>query len=74
MGCFDTVRVPCPRCNTIILFQSKGADRPSYREFDLDEAPADVLTDANRHAPYYCHHCGALVEVEVRVIATARRV
>jgi hypothetical protein len=62
MGCFDTVMVPCPRCGTRQSFQSKGGDC-SLAVFDLEEAPLDVLSDVNRHAPMGCENCGALFDV-----------
>lgn len=64
MGCYDTVMVPCPKCGRKEAFQSKGGDC-LLRDFDLDEAPADVLADVNRHAPATCEHCGTLFGVAV---------
>ena len=65
MGCFDTVKVPCPRCGSIAYFQSKGGDCV-LAEYDLDDCPADVMSDVNRHAPYSCDNCGALFSVKAR--------
>lgn len=64
MGCYDTVMVPCPKCGRKEAFQSKGGDC-LLRDFDLDEAPADVLSDVNRHGPATCECCGTLFHVAV---------
>lgn len=62
MGCFDTVMVPCPKCGARSEFQSKGGDC-ILRTFDLENAPTDVLSDVNRHAPGRCDQCGTLFKV-----------
>lgn len=71
MGCYDTVRVPCPECSAIYLAQSKGGDC-RLNEYDLDEAPADVMMDVNRHAPFTCGSCGLVFVVEVAYTVVAR--
>lgn len=58
MGLFDEVRVPCPNCRTPVMFQSKGAAHPCMRRFELSDAPDDVLSNVNRHAPHLCESCG----------------
>lgn len=64
MGCFDDVRVPCPRCGEIYYAQSKGG--PCLLDaYDLDTAPADVLSDVNRHAPFECPKCGTVFRVKL---------
>ena len=57
MGCFDSVMVPCPQCGEKTEFQSKGGEC-LLRVYELHEAPADVLSDVNRHAPNICPKCG----------------
>lgn len=69
MGCFNTIRVPCPKCQTIAHFQTKGGDR-SMSSYDLADAPLEDLSDVNRHAPYTCEQCGTSFEVKVQVLAT----
>jgi hypothetical protein len=64
MGCFDTVRVPCPQCGARQEAQSKGGEC-SLSTFELENAPADVLSDVNRHAPFTCDGCGTLFKVLV---------
>jgi transposase-like protein len=64
MGMFDTVMVPCPTCGERDGFQSKGG-RCMLDEFTLEEAPDDVLSDVNRHAPSRCRKCNTLFAVEV---------
>ena len=57
MGMFDTVLVPCPKCGRKEGFQSKSGDC-ILAEYELADAPADVLIGVNRHAPYRCADCG----------------
>jgi hypothetical protein len=68
MGMFDTVIVPCPECGTEHDFQSKGGDC-ILATYTLDDAPADVLADVNRHSPRTCSKCGTVFDVDV-VITT----
>lgn len=67
MGMYDSVLVPCPKCGTESEFQSKSGncDLTTYK---LAEAPLEVLTDINRHAPNTCEKCGTLYGVEFQVI------
>lgn len=57
MGMYDEVRVPCPHCRTVEMFQSKGGSC-EMRRYELIVAPEDVLSNVNRHAPYQCTTCG----------------
>jgi hypothetical protein len=59
MGCFDTVMVPCPVCRKRIGFQSKSGPC-DLAVYQYEDAPADVLEDVNRHAPYTCDECSAV--------------
>jgi len=72
MGMFDGVLVPCPECGTPHEAQSKSGDC-TLRNFNLGDAPAEVLADINRHAPFTCERCGTLFAVEVQCIAIPRR-
>jgi endogenous inhibitor of DNA gyrase (YacG/DUF329 family) len=56
MGCYDRVMVPCPKCGEKAEFQSKSGEC-TLAAYELREAPADVLEDVNRHAPYECEKC-----------------
>lgn len=57
MGCPDTVSVPCPKCSLLAEFQSKsGPCRLGL--YSLDNCPANVILDINRHAPVTCEKCG----------------
>lgn len=69
MGCFDTVRVLCPECGDVHFNQSKGG-ACLLRVYDLHNAPADVMSDVNRHGAVTCA-CGCVFNVEV---ANARAV
>lgn len=70
MGMFDTVRVPCPNCGEREDFQSKSGSC-CLRTYDLENCPADILADVNRHAPATCAHCGTVFAVELTVAARA---
>lgn len=63
MGCYDSVMVPCPGCQSPLEFQSKSGDC-TLSTYTLEDAPNDVLHDVNRHAPIGCNQCGALVLVD----------
>lgn len=73
MGMFDEVLVRCPSCEKEQTVQSKGGDC-ILALYDLNEAPADVLSDVNRHAPFECVACGCLFKVELKFLAIERRV
>lgn len=70
MGMFDTVMAPCPECGERAEFQSKGGDC-TLAMYLLEEAPADVLSDVNRHSPMTCKKCSTVFSVEVHVTAHA---
>lgn len=69
MGMYDTIMAPCPRCGTKNGFQSKGGDC-DLSTYELNEAPADVLSDANRH-PVACADCGTPYKIVVKTITVA---
>ena len=73
MGSFDIVKVPCPKCGAVAEFQSKGG-QCMLEEYDLENAPADVLMDINRHSPYTCRCCSTEFEVDVKIITTAKSI
>lgn len=62
MGLFDSVLVPCPECGTKTEAQSKSGDC-LLGWYELEDAPADVLLDVNRHAPFTCRMCGNVFSV-----------
>jgi|GEM_PF-857719 len=70
MGCFDTVRVPCPSCGQKADFQSKGGEC-WLETYELENCPPDVMSDINRHSPYTCAGCGTVFAVKVQVTATS---
>jgi len=70
MGMFDSVMVPCPKCGELSEFQSKGG-ACTLTVCTLASAPADVLSDVNRHAPNTCANCGTAFAVKVCVEATS---
>jgi DNA-directed RNA polymerase subunit RPC12/RpoP len=68
MGMYDIVNVSCPKCGTKEEFQSKGGTC-TLREYTLDTAPVDVLSDINRHSPYTCRNCSTQFAVKVTSFA-----
>lgn len=74
MGCFDTVAISCPRCGEKQEVQSKGGSCCLTHYDCLDKAPADVLSDINRHAPFTCERCDCIFKVDVKVIAYTKEV
>jgi predicted RNA-binding Zn-ribbon protein involved in translation (DUF1610 family) len=62
MGVYDIVKVPCPVCGTVEYAQSKSGDC-LMELYTLDNVPANVIWDVNRHSPFKCPNCGALFEV-----------
>lgn len=66
MGCFDSVRVPCPKCGTKAEFQSKGG-ACTLAAYELELAPPEVISDVNRHSPAQCEKCGTWFEVDYKV-------
>lgn len=68
MGLYDTIMAPCPRCGTKNEFQSKGGDC-SLATYELNEAPADVLSDANRHRTV-CERCGTRYRITTITLAS----
>lgn len=70
MGMFDSVMVPCPSCGTKIEAQSKSG-ACVLGVYDLENAPADVLADVNRHAPFLCGACGTTFYVNIQIVAVA---
>jgi hypothetical protein len=68
MGMYDVILAPCPACGTKNEFQSKGGDC-SLTTYQLHEAPADVLSDANRH-PMWCSSCGTGYKIKVHTSAS----
>lgn len=68
MGVYDEIKVPCPKCGTFYIAQSKGGNPILMRIYDLHTAPMDVLMDVNRHAPFTCEHCGTRFYVNIEVM------
>ena len=64
MGMFDTVMVDCPKCGAPVEAQSKGGEC-DLRTYTLETAPADVLSDVNRHAPHKCEACSTRFRVDI---------
>ena len=64
MGCYESIKVPCPGCGEAYWAQSKSG--PCVQDtYSLVEAPDDVVGDVNRHAPFRCEGCGTVFEVKL---------
>lgn len=63
MGCYDTVLVNCPKCGEEHNFQSKSGEC-LLEYYTLENCPAGVMANVNRHSPYKCE-CGVSLEVDV---------
>jgi transposase-like protein len=63
MGCYDDIELKCPECGEARWVQSKGGDC-CMMVYTLDDCPLDVLSDANRHAPYECEKCHIMFAVD----------
>lgn len=70
MGMFDSVMVPCPSCGAKAEAQSKSG-ACVLGVYDLESAPADVLDDVNRHAPFVCASCGTSFYVKLHTVAVS---
>lgn len=73
MGMFDSVNVPCPECGVRQEAQSKSGER-LLATYEIEDCPADVLADVNRHAPFVCEVCGTVFRVELTIAARSVRV
>lgn len=71
MGVYDSIWVPCPNCQAPYEAQTKSGPC-RMEQFSLADAPADVLKDVNRHAPFTCD-CGCEFKVEGRVSVRTKR-
>lgn len=56
MGLFDSVMVPCPKCDKPVEFQSKAGEC-CCAVYSLADAPAEILADI-MNCPEYCEKCG----------------
>ncbi len=69
MGTYDTINVPCPKCGTKSGFQTKSG-QCTLTEYELNEAPADVMEDVMRHGPATCRSCGTVFGVQFQIVST----
>lgn len=60
---FDSVWARCPNCGEENEFQSKSGEC-ILGNYDLEDCPADVLADVNRHSPVKCD-CGCEYEIDI---------
>lgn len=66
MGVYDIIIAKCPECNTENDFQTKGGEC-ILRTYKIEEAPRNVMYDANRHTPQHCENekCDKLLFVDI---------
>lgn len=67
MGCFDTVRIPCPKCGSAIEEQSK-AGPCNLNTYTLSDMPQRVAADLS-DSILTCK-CGATVRFHVQFLVT----
>lgn len=72
MGCFDSVFLRCPNCNSKVEAQSKvGQCRLS--KWNIFNAPPDILLSLKDEV-FHCRDCGADFKLKVQVITHAETV
>ena len=71
MGVYDIVLVECPTCLNTVGFQTKSGEC-TMTTYNLNDCPADVLRDVNRHSPYKCSECKTLFYVELEILAKVK--
>lgn len=64
MGVYDTIIAKCPECGAKNYYQTKGGACVSA-DYNIDDAPDDVMCDANRHTPQNCEGCEKLLVVDI---------
>jgi len=64
MGVYDTIIAKCPECGVDNYFQTKSGDC-ILAFYKIQEAPIDVMADANRHTPQHCEGCNKLLFVDI---------
>jgi hypothetical protein len=67
MGMYDTIHIPCPKCQTPVDIQSKGGEC-LLNNYTLDTAPVDVLLGLmDRGYIDQCDKCKAYLKPVVEV-------
>jgi len=68
MGMFDYVKISCPRCGRVNIFQSK-AGPCSLNKYTLARAPLAVVADLQedgKRGDLKCVDCGVQFELQVQ--------
>lgn len=73
MGMYDTILVPCPKCGEKGYFQTKGGEC-TMEDYEFERAPADAMSDVNRHGPHECVKCGTWFEVAFKIEVTEKKI
>ena len=67
MGCYDTVKMHCPKCGEIYNVQSK-AGNCALDIYDLASCPDEILYDIAHASPFICDNCGATFHLRPTVM------
>jgi predicted RNA-binding Zn-ribbon protein involved in translation (DUF1610 family) len=67
MGMFDSVWVNCPKCGSVIQFQSKAGEC-ALIDYGLNDAPPRVLGSLDGDTET-CPDCGSVIIIRVSVLA-----
>ncbi len=73
MSSFDEIIISCPDCSKTKIVQSKGGNCLG-EIYTLDNAPFNILSDVNRHAPFKCDVCGCIYIIHLKALAIERRI
>ena len=65
MGLYDSIMVPCPKCEYRNEFQTKSGPC-ELNTYQIEDAPDDAMLDVNRHAPIKCHVCDTMYSAPER--------
>ena len=65
MSCYDTVKIPCPKCGTRYKKQSKAGDC-GMATYGLHDEPVKILADI-ADEKMQCGQCGAYFELQIMI-------
>ena len=68
MGCYDTLRVRCPKCASPIDFQTKAGDCRLER-YSVRNVPPNIAGALDGESGA-CDACGHVVQLHVQTIVT----
>ncbi len=68
MGCFDSLYVDCPKCNTPVEWQSK-AGKCYLNQYTINDLPPAIAGDLHNQSAR-CDNCGTVLVVHTNVRVT----